>query len=158
TLFREVGVEHEEWDRDTIRQRVPYISLLSFWPPSRPDSDPEWIVSNRELDRALFTPGAGFVSDPQLAAQNLQVAAERLGAEFRFNARVVGITRNHGRAGGVALSTGEHLRAPIVVNVAGPHSFVINRMAGVEEEMRIKTRALRHEVHHVPAPAGLDYE
>ncbi len=40
----------------------------------------------------------------------------------------------------------------IVVNVAGPHSYLINRMAGVEEGMKIKTRALRQEVCHVPAP------
>ncbi|MFQ5410058.1 MAG: NAD(P)/FAD-dependent oxidoreductase, partial [Anaerolineales bacterium] len=48
--------------------------------------------------------------------------------------------------------------APVVVNVAGPHSFVINRMAGVEDGMNIKTKALRHEVHHVPSPAGFNFE
>ena len=42
--------------------------------------------------------------------------------------------------------------------MAGPHSFVINRMAGVEDGMKIKTKALRHEVHHVPSPPGFDYE
>ncbi len=31
-------------------------------------------------------------------------------------------------------------------------------MAGVEEGMKIKTRALRQEVCHVPAPEGIDYE
>jgi len=31
-------------------------------------------------------------------------------------------------------------------------------MAGVEEGMRVKTRSLRHEVHHVPAPPGVDFE
>ena len=45
-----------------------------------------------------------------------------------------------------------------MVNVAGPHSFVINRMAGVEDEMNVKTRALRHEVHHVPSPPDFDFE
>jgi sarcosine oxidase, subunit beta len=42
--------------------------------------------------------------------------------------------------------------------VAGPHSFLVNRMAGAEEGMNVKTRALRHEVHHVPAPPGFDFE
>ena len=46
----------------------------------------------------------------------------------------------------------------MVVNAAGPHSFVINEMAGVIGGMKIKTRALRHEVIHLPAPAGVDYE
>ena len=45
-----------------------------------------------------------------------------------------------------------------MVNVAGPHSFLINRMAGVEDTMKVKTRALRHEVHHVPAPPDFDFE
>ena len=45
-----------------------------------------------------------------------------------------------------------------MVNVAGPHSYVINKMAGVYDSMKIKTRALRHEVHHVPAPEGFDFE
>ena len=59
---------------------------------------------------------------------------------------------------GVTLADGEKLDAPVVVNVAGPHSFVINRMAGVEEEMNVKTRPLRHEVHHVPSPPDFDFE
>ena len=59
---------------------------------------------------------------------------------------------------GVTLDDGSEIDAKIVVNVAGPHSFVINRMAGVEDGMKIKTKALRHEVHHVPSPPGFDYE
>ena len=49
------------------------------------------------------------------------------------------------------LADGRSVDSAIVVNVAGPHSFVINDMAGVTETMNIKTKALRHEVHHVPA-------
>ncbi|HJL70073.1 MAG TPA: FAD-dependent oxidoreductase, partial [Anaerolineales bacterium] len=59
---------------------------------------------------------------------------------------------------GVTLKSGEQIDADVVVNVAGPHSFVINRMAGVEKGMNIKTKALRHEVHHVPSPPGFDFE
>ena len=56
------------------------------------------------------------------------------------------------------IADGTFVEAPIVVNVAGPHSFVINEMAGVTEDMNIKTRALRHEVHHVAPPESLDFE
>lgn len=59
---------------------------------------------------------------------------------------------------GVKLKNGSEIHVPVVVNVAGPHSFFINRMAGVEEGMKIKTCALRQEVCHVPAPEGIDYE
>jgi len=53
---------------------------------------------------------------------------------------------------------GTPIDAPVVVNVAGPHSFIINRLAGVEDGMKIKTRALRQEVAHVPSPEGFDFE
>ena len=57
----------------------------------------------------------------------------------------------------MTLKDGTEIDAPVIINVAGPHSYQINRMAGVEEEMNIKTRPLRQEVCHVPAPAGFDY-
>ena len=45
-----------------------------------------------------------------------------------------------------------------MVNVAGPHSMKINQMAGVENDMNIKTKALKVEVAHVKPPKGFDYE
>ncbi|MDH3294278.1 MAG: FAD-dependent oxidoreductase, partial [Acidimicrobiia bacterium] len=39
----------------------------------------------------------------------------------------------------------------------GPHSSVVNRMAGLEGTMNITTKALRHEVHHVASPPGVNY-
>ena len=98
------------------------------------------------------------MSDPQLASHNAMRAAEAKGGEFKFNAEVIEIRKEGNRVKGVTLKGGEEIDAPVVVNVAGPHSFVINRMAGVEEGMNIKTKALRHEVHHVPSPAGFNYE
>ena len=65
---------------------------------------------------------------------------------------------DEGKVAGVSLKDGTTYHSPVVVNVAGPHSFIINRMAGVEAGMNIKTRALRQEVAHVPAPEGVDYE
>lgn len=59
---------------------------------------------------------------------------------------------------GIKLADGSLIDAPIVINVAGPHSAVINRMADVEKSMKVKTQPLRHEVHHVPSPAGFNFE
>jgi sarcosine oxidase subunit beta len=59
---------------------------------------------------------------------------------------------------GVTLKEGIQLDAPIVINIAGPHSYIINRMADVEDGMNIKTKALRQEVCHVPAPDGIEYQ
>jgi sarcosine oxidase subunit beta len=82
-------------------------------------------------------------------------AAERHGCEFLFGIEVNAIRTSAGRAAGVDLAGGHRIDAPVVVNVAGPHSFVINRMAGVDGDMTITTRALRHEVHHLPSPEDL---
>ncbi|MFO7988940.1 MAG: NAD(P)/FAD-dependent oxidoreductase, partial [Thermodesulfobacteriota bacterium] len=67
------------------------------------------------------------------------------------------IRKKDNQVQGITLADGKQIDAPVVINVAGPHSFQINRMAGVEDEMNIKTRALRQEVCHVPAPEGFDY-
>ena len=75
-----------------------------------------------------------------------------------FNSSVEEIMINKERTSGVVLSNGEKIYAPIVVNVAGPHSMKINQLAGVEEEMNIKTKALKVEVAHVKPPKGFDYE
>ncbi|MEA2428953.1 MAG: hypothetical protein QOF37_2581 [Thermoleophilaceae bacterium] len=156
--YRDLGVEYEEWDNSELRSRMPIYDTHAFWPPKRPDDPHFWDQSEKELDGAIFTPGSGYVNDPQLATHNLQRAAEAKGGEFLFKAEVGEIRRNNGDVAGVTLTDGHEIDAPIVVNVAGPHSFVINRMAGVEDGMNVKTRALRHEVHHVPAPPDFDFE
>ena len=156
--YDQIGVEYEDWDPDEIERRFPIYNLGEFWPPRRP-SDPAFRDSPRgQLEGGIFNPGAGYVNDPQLATQNLQVAAEAAGARFEFGQEVVRIVRDGSRVGGVALADGRTLEAPVVVNVAGPHSNRINAMAGVLEDMNITTRPLRHEVHYVPAPASFNFE
>lgn len=157
-LFDEFGIPYEIWTPEQLRERVPGIDSGSYSPPKRPEEDAFWEDPSTAINSVVYTPIAGYVTDPQLAAHNLQRAAEAHGAQFRFNTEVVAIHRSDGRVAGVSFSDGTTAEAPIVVNVAGPHSFVINRMAGVAESMAIHTRALRHEVHHVPAPQGLDME
>ena len=157
-VMREIGCPYREVSPDEVKKKLPFVIMESFDPPRRPD-DPEFAHSNGEqLPGAIHFPTGGYVTDPQLAAHNLQVAAEAEGAKFIFNTEIVDILKEGGRCSGVALASGDTITAPVVVNVAGPHSFKINRMANVEGGMRIKTRALRHEVAHVPSPAGFDYE
>ena len=158
-FFEEIGVEHEIWDLEKLKERMPIYSHDQFDGTTRPDDDEHFFdKTGKKIEGAIFTPGSGYVSDPQLSSHNLQVAAEANGGEFLFNNEIKEIRQENGKVLGVILKTGEQIDAPIVVNVAGPHSFVINRMAGVEEEMNIKTKALRHEVHHVPSPEGFDFE
>ena len=164
-LYDEVGVPYEVWDLDELGRRAPSFRHGSYYPPTRPDSDGFWAEPDATIDGAVYTAESGYVSDPQLATHNLQVAAAALGGRFRFNTEVAAIDRRDdgngpgaGRVTGVTLADGTSITAPVVVNVGGPHSFVINRMAGLEGTMAIGTRALRHEVHHVPSPEGVDFE
>ena len=158
-LFKEIGVEHEIWDQEKLKEMIPIYSHDQYDGTTRPDEDDHfWDKTGKKIEGAVYTPGSGYVSDPQLTSHNLQVAAEANGGEFLFNSEITEIRQQNGRVVGVTLKTGEQIDSPIIVNVAGPHSFVINRMADVEKEMNIKTRALRHEVHHVPSPEGYDFE
>ena len=158
-LFKEIGVEHEIWDLEKLKEMIPIYSHDQYDGTTRPDEDDHfWDKTGKKIEGAVYTPGSGYVSDPQLTSHNLQVAAEANDGEFLFNSEITEIRQQNGRVAGVTLKTGEQIDSPIVVNVAGPHSFVINRMADVEKEMNIKTRALRHEVHHVPSPEGYDFE
>ena len=89
---------------------------------------------------------------------NLQVASEKKGGEFLFNKKVTSILKKNGRAAGVVLSDGNEILSKVVINVAGPHSMTINKMAGVEKSMNINTKALKVEVSHVSSPKDFNYE
>jgi sarcosine oxidase subunit beta len=156
-LLTELNIPFEDWSAQELIERFPAFDPSVFGPPKRPDDPDFWSEPTEKLLGAVWTPDAGYISDPQLSTHNLQRAAENVGGEFRFNTEVNEIHQEAGRVTGVGLSDGTALTAPIVVNVAGPHSFVVNRMAGLEGTMNISTKALRHEVHHVASPAGIDY-
>lgn len=152
-LFDQVGVPYEQWDAADLARRVPGLDPGVFWPPKRLDDEQFWQPASGQLG-AFFTPDAGFVDDPQLAAINLAAAAQRHGAAFSFGRRVRAVVREADQVEGVELSDGSRLHAPVVVNAAGPWSAQINALAGVGSEWTVSTRGMRQEVHHVAAPAG----
>ena len=157
-LMDAIGATYEHWGPEEIRAKFPFYDLKRYGPAKRPDQDGFGEPTGGDIPGAMFFHAGGYVTDPALAAQNAEHAAKRNGADFLYNAEVVEILQEGGRASGVRLADGRAFHAPVVINVAGPHSSKINRMAGVFDEMNIKTRALRHEVAHVPAPPGFDFE
>jgi len=145
---------YSELSPEQIKEKLPVWNTESFFPVKRPD-DPRFGIANEtSLTGAILFHAAGYVSDPQLATHNIMRAAENEGGEFRYNARVIEIRQVDGRVTGVKLENRETYDCAVVVNVAGPHSSKINQMADVERQMKIKTRALRQEVAHVPLPEG----
>ncbi len=148
---------YEEWSAEEITARLPIYRMDQFSPAKRMDDPGFGEATGGALQGGVFWPTAGYVTDPALSAQNIAAAAERAGAEFRYNAEVTEILTAGGRVSGVRLKDGSEIHAPIVVNVAGPASARINEMAGVTGDMTIETRPLRQEVVHVPAPEGFDF-
>jgi sarcosine oxidase, subunit beta len=154
-MYDEIGVPYEDWDAATLAERVPGIDPGRYWPPKRLDDDAFWADPDGQLG-AFFNPDGGFVDDPQLAAVNLADAAARSGVTFWYRAPVSGVRQAGGRVTALDLADGRQLCAPVVVNVAGPWSSGLNRLAGVGDDFTISVRPMRQEVHHVPAPAGFN--
>jgi sarcosine oxidase subunit beta len=158
TIMDEIGAPYQHLSVEEVLEKLPFMCLDSFAPAKTTD-DPEFGKANPDpLSGGVFFPSGGYISDPQLATHNLQRAGEALGVKYLFNAEVKTIEQRDGRVAGVNLGDGQKISAPVVINVAGPHSHKINELAGVEKQMKIKTRALRHEVSHVPCPPGFDIE
>lgn len=153
SLFDRAEIPYEAWTPAQLRARVPALDASRFGPPRLPSDNRFWDTPTESVG-AYFTPDAGFVDDPALAAHNLMVAAVAHGAEFRFRQQVAAIERSGSRVAGVKLASGEVLTADVVVNAAGPHSSIVNRMAYVLDEFTVSTRALRQEVHVAVAPAS----
>lgn len=156
-LWDEFGIEHEVLDADELAARFPWLDTGRYHPPKRID-DPAFADDPDGRLGAVLSPDAGFIDDPMLAARNLAYAAGQHGAAFRFGSQVVSVDRSTDAVTGVTLADGSSISAPIVVNVAGPHSSAINRLAGVTGDMRIGHRALRQEVFAVPGPIGARLE
>lgn len=152
-LFDEIGVPYEEWDSATLAERVPGIDVGRYWPPRRLDDEEFWEDTKQSLG-GVYTPDAGYVSDPSLAAVNLAAAASACGAEFRFRSTVTALEKAGGRVTAVRLSDGTRIPCAVVVNAAGPWSGALNRLAGVGSDFTVGVRPMRQEVAHVSVPEG----
>jgi sarcosine oxidase, subunit beta len=150
-----LGVEHEVWTLDDMTANLPHFDLRSFWPPRGVDDERFFDEPTAQLNRALYVPEGGYVVDASLATQNLATACRAAGGRFRLRAEVATIRQRAGAVTGVNLADGTSIDTPVVVNAAGPHSSVINTIAGVTAGMNVRTRPLRRELHILPAPRGI---
>ena len=153
-----LGVGYLELTPEEMKPYLPHPDLRSFHPQKLMDDPDFGKPTGNSINGAVFAPESGYISDPKLSTHNVEMAARNVGSDFLFNAEVSDVLQKNGRVSGISLKDGTTIEAPVVVNVAGPHSYLINRMAGIEDQMNIKTRALRVEVAHVPSPKGVDWE
>ncbi len=152
-LFGRAGIPCESLSPTELQQLVPGIDTGRYFPPKPVDSE-EFFTPAQGLVGGLYTPDAGDVDDPQLAAANLASAAQAAGASFAFRRTVSEIVKS-ARNWTVTLDGADKVTAPIVVNAAGPWSSAVNRMAGVGTDFTVRVGVLRQEVHQAPRPPGL---
>lgn len=143
--MQRLGIKAHVLTHAEAKTRFPFLDLSSFH-PATPIDDPRFFEPGTQpLEGIVWEEDAGYIVFPALAAQNLRQAATRAGVEFRFHQQVTAITPGATQRFDVRLASGATLATDVVVNVAGPHSAIVNRMAGVT--LPLETRALRREVH-----------
>lgn len=151
-----VGISYEYLDAAALAQRFPALDGGDYSPPKAID-DPAFADEAKHPIGAYYQPDCGFIDDPMRAAANFMFAAREHGAELRLRSEVVAIRRLDDHVAGVTLADGTDIDAPVVVNVAGPASGIVNRMAGVTDDMRVGHRPLRQEMHVAESFDGFEF-
>jgi sarcosine oxidase subunit beta len=158
---RTLGIPVERWDRERVSSDAGWLTSR-FGPPKRID-DPAFGQPDgaHTVDYAVYYPKTGYVNDPQHATTLINFGASRLGATFLFKHTVTAVRVRGGRVRGLTVQGPEgalEVEAPVVVNAAGPHSSLVNRLAfeanGVHNDSRISTRPMRAEVAYLPLDAA----
>jgi sarcosine oxidase subunit beta len=148
--MQRLGIRASLLSPEEVAERFPFLETASHH-PAKPADDPEFFdPTGRRIEGAIFEEDAGYVVSPGLATHNMRLAAERDGVQFQLNREVTGIKRRATRGFRLKTTNGEVLESDVVVNVAGPHSAKVNRIAGAT--LPLETRPLRREVHALANP------
>lgn len=148
--MKRVGIKASLLSPEQVHERFPYLDTASHF-PARPVSDPAFLEpGDRSIAGAIFEEDSGYVVSPGIATSNLRRAGEREGVRFLLNRRVTSIRRAGERRFVLETESRGPIECDIVVNASGPHSGIVNRMAGVT--LPLETRPLRREVHVLPNP------
>ncbi len=148
--MKKIGIRVQILSADEVAAKFPFLDTASNYPPRAAD-DPEFLEdTGHPIAGAIYEEDAGYIVSPGLATHNLRLAGEREGVRFMLNCDVVGIEQRPGGGFRIETDSGTVLEPDVVINIAGPHSATINRMAGVT--LPLETRALRREVHALANP------
>jgi sarcosine oxidase subunit beta len=117
------------------------------------------VVPDLNLDGLIggtWSPDDGSAS-PLLAVHAFYAHAKRMGAEFRFNETVTGISVEAGRVRGVQTDKGRY-SAGVVINAAGAWAGPVGQMVGVEVPVRPDSHeaAITEPVARFLAPMVVD--
>jgi len=148
------GIKFEDLDLNDLKSNYQWINPADFGAAKRCD-DVDFGTPMGELEGGVFFP-VGYVSDTQRATANLVYSAQEKGAQFQWKTSVIEVTRKpNGPLTGVKLSDGSNISTPIVVNCAGVYNRQVNDLVlkGDEDDMQIRTKALKKEVAYLPKPS-----
>jgi sarcosine oxidase subunit beta len=148
--MQRIGIKASLLSAAEVRERFPHLDTASHF-PARPVSDPAFLQpSDRPIAGAIYEEDSGYVVSPGVATSNLRRAGEREGVRFLLNRRVQAIQSASPRRFRIETAARGSIECDVVVNAAGPHSGIVNRMAGAS--LPLETRPLRREVHVLANP------
>jgi sarcosine oxidase subunit beta len=148
--MQRIGVKAALLSPEEVRERFPHLDTASHF-PARPVCDPAFLEpSDRPIAGAIYEEDSGYVVSPGVATSNLRRAGEREGVRFLLNRQVQAIQTANPRRFRIETAARGSIECDVVVNAAGPHSGVVNRMAGAS--LPLETRPLRREVHVLANP------
>jgi sarcosine oxidase, subunit beta len=129
-LFMATNDRHMNYLRENIaRQRALGLQNVELLSPE----DIRKVLPQLRSDDIIggsFCPTDGFV-DPESVMTGFMARAIERGATLWRGTEVTGISTEHGAVTGVSTTNGD-VRAPIVVNAAGPWASAVARMAGAD--------------------------
>lgn len=148
--MKKLAIKVSILNADEVEKRFPYLNTASNFPPQSPEDTAFFEPTGRTIEGVVYEEDAGYVVSPGLATQNLRDAGLRDGVQFRLNREVRKIVKRDDGRFDLSISDGARIESDLVVNAAGPHSSVVNRLAGVT--LPLTTRPLRQEVHTLANP------
>tara|TARA_B100000959_G_scaffold238568_1_gene258617 strand:+ start:187 stop:1479 length:1293 start_codon:yes stop_codon:yes gene_type:complete len=148
--MRELGIDVELLTPAEMVGYFPYFAKGSQFPVRTPDDPHFFDPPSSEIAGAILEVDAGYIVSPTLATYNLRLAAQREGVQFRLNQEIIAIESAKSARFILQTQKGQTFPLDVLINIAGPHSSLINAMAGVELPLQI--RALRREVHTMDNP------
>jgi sarcosine oxidase subunit beta len=149
--MKRIGIPTQVLTAGELHERFPYLDVASHHPPRSID-DPDFLEvgDGSPIGGAVFEEDSGYVVSPGLATHNLRLAGEREGVSFLLNREVRSVAGGGDDRFVVELSDGTTVESDVVVNASGPHSALVNALAGVE--VPLETRPLVREVHSLTNP------
>ena len=105
----DLKVVYEELGPKELKELLPFVDTRQFGPPVLAGDPRFGRPTGEAIAGAIYIPESGFINDPQLACHNQQRGCEARGGQFLFNAEVVEILTEDGRAAGIKLADGTEL-------------------------------------------------